>query len=259
MAIVSTSMGRLGLAERGDGNLTPLVFLHGVGSDKSAWMPQLNVLGRHRRTMAFDFPGYGESDAAMPGDEEPHDRFARAILAGLDALGIFSAHICGLSLGGVVALAMASLAPDRVASLTIADSFARHPDGSAILARSIAASADMQALAEARVPVLLAQGSDPVLARELVSVMARIPADAFRLASTAVWPADQRERAAAVRTPTLILCGREDRVTPPALSEALASLIPCAQLHWIDEAGHLPNLEQPEAFNSLLDRFLAGR
>ena len=76
-------------------------------------------------------------------DGATRDDFARAALAVLDALGIDRAHICGLSLGGVVAIAMHRLAPERCASLILADTFAVHPDGQAIHDRSVAASQAM--------------------------------------------------------------------------------------------------------------------
>ena len=249
MAKLSTRLGIIGIDEHGSGGV-PLVFLHGVGSDRSAWAPQLAYFGTTRRAIAFDDPGYGESHPARPSDEAPHDRFAAAILAALDALEIGQAHICGLSLGGVVAIALAALAPERVASLVIADSFLVHPDGPAIVDRSLAASCDMAALAQARVPVLLGPKADPSLVAELEHVMARIDPAAFRLASRAVWAADQRERATAITVPTLVICGSEDRVTPPALSEAITSAIDGARLVMIEDAGHLPNLEQAALFNT---------
>lgn len=256
MVRLSTSLGIIGFDEQGSGGV-PLVFLHGVGSDRSAWTPQLAHFGTTRRTIAVDYPGYGESDPARPSDEVSHDRFAAAIIAALDALEIGQAHICGLSLGGVVAIALAALAPRRVASLVIADSFLVHPDGSAIVERSMAASVDMAALARARVPMLLGAAADPSLVAELEQVMARIEPAAFRLASRAVWVADQRERAPAIAVPTLVICGTEDRVTPPTLSKAVASAIDGAQLVMIEASGHLPNLEQAALFNRALDRFLS--
>lgn len=256
MARIDTGLGAIGIDERGEGDALPLVFLHGVGSDKSAWAPQLTYFGRARRTIALDYPGYGESDPAAPGDAPAHDRFATAIVAALDALGVRRAHLCGLSLGGIVAIAIAHRAPERVASLIISDSFAVHPNGPAILARSLAASRDMRALAQGRVPALLAANPDPALAAELVEVMARIPADAFCLGCLAVWPADQRDRAAAITAPTLLLCGGADKVTPPALSEQLAALIGNSALIIIDGAGHLPNLERPTQFNAALKTFI---
>ena len=174
MPRVETPLGALGFAEQGvaagqRGGGTPIVFLHGVGSDKSVWRPQLNHFGRSRRAVAFDYPGYGDSDPAAAGTSR--DDYAAAILAAMDALGIAEAHVCGLSLGGVVAIAMHAAAPQRCVSLVIADSFAVHPQGRAIYDRSISASGDMRALAEARVDVLLAQRSLPATGRRRAAIM----------------------------------------------------------------------------------------
>ena len=168
------------------------------------------------------------------------------------------AHVCGLSLGGVVAIAMHHAWPRRVASLILADSFADHPDGRAIYERSLAASADLRAMAENRVDVLVAQPADPAVRSEVVETMARIDPAAYRIGAAAVWLADQRDRAAAIRVPTLVLCGAEDKVTPPALSTALARLIPGAQNETIERAGHISNLERPDEFNLLVGAFIRG-
>ncbi len=77
------------------------------------------------------------------------------------------------------------------------------------------------------------------------------------LGARAVWLADQRDRAAAINVPTLVLVGDEDVITPPALSEQLAALISGAKLEMIAGAGHLANLEQPLAFNAAIDEFLS--
>jgi len=257
MARVTTASGiGIGYDEAGGGDRTPLVFLHGVGSDKSVWRRQLERFGPDRRTIAFDYPGYGYSDPAIGGMNR--DDYATCILAAMTELQVDQAHICGLSLGGVIAIAMHHAWPRRVKSLIIADSFADHPDGQAIYDRSIAASGNMRALAEARADVLLAQPADPIVRTEVIDTMARLDPAAYVIGAEAVWLAKQRERANAIRVPTLVLCGMEDKVTPPALSQALAKLIPGAQYEPIERAGHLGNIEQPEAFNTLVNAFIRG-
>ena len=246
----------IGYDEAGDGAAIPIVFLHGVGSDKSVWHPQLAHFGTERRTMAFDYPGYGDSDPAREGMSR--DSYASAILAAMGELGIDRAHICGLSLGGVVAIAMHAAAPERISSLILADTFAVHPDGRAIYDRSLTGSTDLRAMADARVDVLLAQPADPTVRNEVVETMARIDPAAYRIGAAAVWLADQRERAEEIRVPTLVICGTEDKVTPPALSRDLAHLIRGAQNELIDGAGHLTNLERPDAFNTLVGAFIRG-
>ncbi|MES2119703.1 MAG: alpha/beta fold hydrolase [Pseudomonadota bacterium] len=244
----------LGYEEAGEGERTPLVFLHGVGSDKSVWRPQLGHFATERRTIAFDYPGYGDSDAAPAGTSR--DDYAAAILGAMDSLGVERAHVCGLSLGGVVAIAMHAAAPDRMASLILADTFAAHPDGQAIYERSLAASSDLRVLAEARVDVLLGQPADPEVRREVIETMAAIAPAAYVIGAEAVWLAHQRERVHDIRVPTLVLCGTEDKVTPPALSRELVQLIPGARLEMIEGAGHLGSLEKPDAFNTLVGAFV---
>lgn len=261
-AIAITGGARIGVLEAGVGERVPLVFLHGVGSDKSVWARQVRHFGRARRALAFDYPGYGESSFA---DAATRDDYAAAILAAMDALEIERAHVCGLSLGGVIAIAMHAAAADRCASLVLADSFAVHPDGAGITERSIAASraGSMRDFAEARADFLLAQPADPAVRAEVVETMAAIDPAAYRLGVEAVWMADQRDRAGAIRCPTLVLCGSEDRPTPPALSGELAALIPGSRIAMIPAAGHLTNLERPAEFNQAVDDFLrvieAGR
>jgi 3-oxoadipate enol-lactonase len=254
MGKVATARGRIGVEEAGSGKL-PILFLHGVGSDKSVWRPQLAHFGKSRRALALDYPGYGESELVHGATR---DDFAASMFAALDALGIERAHICGLSLGGVIALAMHAARPRRCASLVIADSFAVHPDGQGIYERSVAASRSMtmREMAEARVDVLLGRAATAELRRETVETMATIDPAAFQLGAAAVWLADQRDRARAVDCPTLILCGDEDRVTPPALSQELGVQIEDSRVKIINAAGHLANAEQPERFNAAIDRFL---
>ena len=257
MARITIDDGRaIGITERGSGGRTPIVFLHGVGSDKSVWRPQLEHFGSERRAVAFDYPGYGESDPAPEGTTR--EEFAAAILGGMRALGIPRAHVCGLSLGGVVAIAMNALEPEGCASLILADSFASHPDGQGIYDRAVASSRDLRALAEGRADVLLAQPADPAVRSEVIETMAAIDPVAYRTGADAVWLAAQEERAALIRCPTLVLCGTEDRVTPPALSTALAKLVPGAMCELIERAGHLSNLERPAEFNALVGAFIRG-
>jgi 3-oxoadipate enol-lactonase len=257
MGRVTTDLGyAIGFDEAGANSATPIVFLHGVGSDKSVWRPQLLRFAHERRAIAFDYPGYGESDPAADGTTR--DEFAAAVLSAMRYLGVDKAHLCGLSLGGVVAIAMYAQDPDRCASLILADTFVQHPEGQAIYERSVAASENMRALAEGRVDVLLAQPADSAVRSEVIETMSRIVPQAYRTGARAVWLADQRESVDAIRVPTLVLCGTEDRVTPPALSAALAKLIPGAQYEAIEQAGHLSNLERPDEFNTLVGAFVRG-
>jgi 3-oxoadipate enol-lactonase len=257
MPRVITSNGYdIGYVEAGGGSALPIVFLHGVGSDKSVWYPQLEHFGRSRRAIAFDYPGYGDSDPAPAGTTR--DDYAAAIISAMHELGVDRAHICGLSLGGVIAIAMHDADPERCASLILADTFAVHPNGPAIYERSIEGSRELAAMAEARVDVLLAQPAHPEVRREAVGTMSRIDAAAYRIGAEAVWLADQRDRAQEIRVPTLVIVGDQDLVTPVDLSTELVRLVPAARMQLIQGAGHLTNLEKPDKFNRIVDRFLGA-
>ena len=265
MGRIATAKGSIGIEDSGRRVVTedevaptPIIFLHGVGSDKSVWRPQIEHFEQKRHAIAFDYPGYGESDPAD--SEADHDDFAAAILAAMDRHAIERAHICGLSLGGVVAIALHHAAADRCASLIIADSFAVHPDGRGIFNRSVKASRamTMRELADDRTEVLLSPNAADPLRDEVVATMSEINPDAYRVGARAVWLADQRERLAAIAVPTLVIVGSEDRITPPMLSRDLVSRIAGAQLIEIAGAGHLTNIERPAAFNAAIDQFLAS-
>jgi 3-oxoadipate enol-lactonase len=255
MGSVVTSRGRIGIAVKEGGADTAILFLHGVGSTKEVWRPQLDHFGGQHTAIAIDYPGYGESEFRAGATR---DDFARAAVAALDAMGVERAHICGLSLGGVVAIALHALAPDRCASLILADTFAVHPDGRAIYERSVAGSADMRAFAEARVDALLASPADPAVRSKVIETMASINPEAYRIGAEAVWLADQRDRVPEIAVSTLIVCGEEDRPTPPELSRELHQLIPHSRLEMIANAGHLTNLERPTDFNRIVEEFISG-
>ncbi|MEO7365919.1 MAG: alpha/beta fold hydrolase [Sphingomicrobium sp.] len=255
MARVITANGMaVGVDEAGGGAALPILFLHGVGSEKSVWKPQLEHFGASRRAIALDYPGYGESDPAPAGTTR--DDFAAAMFAALDAMATERAHVCGLSLGGVIAIAMHAMAPERCASLILADTFAIHPDGRAIYDRSVTASEAMGELAAARTPALLAPGASEELHHGVRETMSGIDPQAFRIGAEAVWLADQRGRVANIRLPTLVLVGAQDMVTPPELSQQLAESIVGAELHVLAGAAHLPNIERPDDFNSAIQLFI---
>src|SRR4029453_13014617 len=150
-------------------------------------------------------------------------------------------------------------AAGRCASLIIADSFAVHPGGQAIYDRSVAAShtMTMRALAEAGSGVLRGSAATDELRAEVIDTMAAIDPVAYRIGAEAVWLADQRDRAAAIGVPPLILFGGEDGIPPPALSEELARIVAGSRLERISYAGHLANAEQPQAFNMAIESFLS--
>ncbi|MEJ7654310.1 MAG: alpha/beta fold hydrolase, partial [Chloroflexia bacterium] len=107
---------------------SPVVFLHGVGSDRSVWREQLDRFGEYHRALALDFRGHGESDVPPLGSID-RAAFAADVAAAVGELQLGPVHLVGLSMGGVVALETYSRFPELVRTLTLADSFARFPAG----------------------------------------------------------------------------------------------------------------------------------
>jgi 3-oxoadipate enol-lactonase len=245
---------QIGYNERGAGDT--LIFLHGVGSDKSVWDRQLEYFAPRWRAIALDYPGYGES--SLPERGLDRASLAAYVLGALDALNVDTAHVVGLSMGGVIALELALRVPARLRSLVLADTFAWHPDARAIMERTRAALATvtMREFAEQRVDLLLAPGATPDLRAEVIETMARIDKRTYAWASAAVWTPDYRADLVRIELPALVLVGEHDRPTPPALSEALQAGLPSARLQLIDGAGHIANIDQPTAFNTAIEDFL---
>lgn len=238
---------------RGPAAAPVLLFLNSIGCDRHLWERQVAVLNAGFRCLTFDARGHGESDA--PDGDYTIAQLAQDALAVMDAAGARTAHICGLSLGGIVAQQLAIGAPDRVVSLTLANTASR-----------IGSFESWQA----RRQLVIAEG----LASIADMAMERFFSEAFRTAQPEV-VADQRARLLAgsargyagccaalrdadlsaelwrIAAPTLVIGGELDVSTLPDQAAALVAAIPGAALK-ILPAAHLSNLEQPEAFTAAL-------
>ncbi len=255
MARIATPQGHIGYTEAGSG--PALVFLHGVGSDKRVWAEQIAHFSPHYRAIAFDYPGYGESDLSAVPLGRPE--IAAALWAALTALGVERAHLVGLSMGGVIALEMWRQGAARIASLTLADTFAWHPQADMLVKRSHDAiqTMTMRAFAEARVGGLLGPHATEASRAAVIEQMGGIDKGTYHWSTLAVWTPDDRADLPAIALPTLVLVGEHDHVTPLALSETLAAGIAGARLVVLPDAGHISNLDNPAAFAAAIDAFLA--
>lgn len=224
-----------------------IVFLHGVGSDATAWAPQLNASPLGLR-LAFDMPGYRGS-ASHPTQDAAV--LAQLVLSSIPA-SVQRIHLVGLSLGAIVAAHAAAQAPARISSLTLASGFLRYPDGAAVADKACqAATFGMATLAAARVNRLLAS-PPPAQKAQVIATMASIPVAAYQRMSHAVWTADLTAVAPLIQAPTLVMTGAADAVTPPTLGRELADCIPGARFVLVPDASHLLNLDAPAAFNDLV-------
>jgi 3-oxoadipate enol-lactonase len=238
------------------GSGPPIVFLHGVGSNRQTWRAQLEGFSATQTAVAIDARGYGGSWTKP--DTVSMARFAADTAAVIQAVGLGRAHVCGLSMGGIVALHLWRDHPQVVLSLVLADSWAWHPAAAAGQDARLAAidANDMASLARTRMPAVYGPGAAPLLVRRGVETFASLDKSVYRAASADLWGVDMRSVASSVTVPTLVLVGEHDAIAPPHLSRELAGLIPGAQLVVIPDAGHLPNEENPAAFNHAIRTFL---
>jgi 3-oxoadipate enol-lactonase len=236
----------------------------GWGGDHSAWAFQVAALAADFDVIALDNRGAGQSDA-------PDTRYTIAGMADdvvglMDQLGVRHAHICGASMGGMIAQELALRHPERVLSLQlhcttagvdrygqlVIDNFLR-----------VKARGDREEFARFALPWLLSRNTfaerpDFVDAWILKAVEYAFPTSLTGLSrqSEAIRAHDTRDRLPSLRVPTLITTGSEDILVPPSASVDLHALIPGSELARIPDAGHMHFIEQPAAFNEICLDFL---
>jgi pimeloyl-ACP methyl ester carboxylesterase len=252
------------MEERGDGEA--LALIHGVGANRRVWHRVVERMASNARVIAIDIPGFGDSPPRGPGFEidEVADRVAAALLARTGE----PFHLIGHSLGGAVALKVASRHAADVRSLVLAAPAGFAPR-SAALARTLGfASAGFLASRRMVGPPL---SESPVARRALlwgaVADGGRLRADDARLmieasgqatrvrqAIEAVVALDLRTILEAVAAPVGLLWGERDRVVPVATGRRLLAIRPEAPLEVIPGAGHVPQLERPDEFIAALQR-----
>ncbi len=227
----------------------PVLFLPGLLCDARLWRDQVAALSADHACLVADLT-QDDAIAAMVARTlaDAPDRFA----------------LCGLSMGGYVALALMRAAPGRVARLCLMDTRARpdtpdqarHRRGLMAMTRGNRFNGVTSRL----LPSLLHPDrvADEALAGEVMLMAARVGKAAFLRQQTAILNrADSRPHLAAIAVPTWVLVGEADQLTPPELSREMAAAIPGARLALIADAGHLPPMEQPEATTALLREWLS--
>ena len=260
-AAKKTRDGRFGYEAAGDPASKPLVFLHGIGGAARAWRGQLEFFGDRYRAIAWDMPGYGSS-APLPAVSIA--TLADALRNFLHQVGATKPIIVGHSIGGMIVQQLLAKSPDIPAAVVLAQTspaFGK-PDGdwqkSFIDARlgPLDRGETMVSLAPTLVRDLV--GNDPdaggmELARDC---MAAVPEATYRATMLALLGFDQRNALKDIAVPTLVLSGSKDKNAPAPMMAKMASYIPSATYVELEGAGHLVNLERPDAFNSALDHFL---
>jgi 3-oxoadipate enol-lactonase len=251
---VATVLGRVAYRRTdATGRLPVLLLLHGAAVTSASWAPQARALSSVCDVVLVDLPGHGASDP-LPGRVTIED-MARAVARVLDGAGIAGATVCGHSLGGMVAQVLAHRHADRVRSLVLAETaigVRTTPAERAATALTgwllTRGRVSMQALARISAR---SYGTTSRSRAYLLAEMPRMDRESFR----AVWGAIERYDGLAhlsrIACPTWVVVGGANRRTHRQARLTAAS-VPGAELVEIDGAGHLLNLDRPEAFDALL-------
>jgi 3-oxoadipate enol-lactonase len=232
---------------------------HSLACRLEMWDEEVRRLSERFTVLAYDSRGHGESGA--PAFPYTLDLIADDIRGLLDHLGVAKTHWVGLSMGGVFGLHAALRHPGRFASMVLADTSSRlSPEGIQAFKDRVAVvkAGGMEAMVE---PTLKRWFKDSFRAKS-PALMARVaqwirttPVDGYIGTSAAIPTIDATARLGEIRVPCLALVGADDIAMPVAFSQVLAKGLPDCRLEVIPDAGHLSNLEQPEAFNRALDHF----
>jgi len=253
-------VGSLPVAYEQAGSGPALVLLHGFTHDSRAWRPQLESLADRFTVIAWDAPGAGQSP-------DPPETFGIGdwadCLAGLlDAIGVDSAHIVGLSWGGLLAQEFYRRHPGRVQSLVLADTYAGwkgslpEPLPEERLAACLRdASLPPAEFVPRYLPGMFSESPRPDVRDELGRIMSAFHPLGFRLMATALARADTRDLLPTIRVPTLLIWGDADARSPMAVAHQLRDAIPGARLAVIPGAGHVSNLEDPARFDAQVRDF----
>lgn len=252
--------------DQGSTDLVPFLFLHAAPYHRAMWAKQADALEGKARFLALDARGLSPGSAPPPAYLLEH--LVDDVLALLDQRGIGNCILCGLSLGGYVALRLSQRAPERVRGLLLANTQAASDGNEAKLGRAEALrilwTRGKETFADAQ---LKRQLSPQTFATrpDLVSKLRAMITGASMEGLTACMVAlatrtDLVSHLPQIQVPTTVVVGADDIITPPAAASALAAGIPNAKLAILPGAGHLSNLEAEAAFNqSLLELLTRAR
>ena len=236
-----------------------VVFVNSLGSDLRIWDGVVDALAAARiGAVRYDLRGHGLSDLGTPPNRM--DAHIDDLAALMDHLGIARATVCGISVGGMIALGLSHRLPQKVGGLILCCT--GHLIGAADIWNARIATVEQGGVA-AIVDAVLQRWFSPAarekgggafaLARNMLS---RTNAAAYAATCRALRDADLTEAARAVGVPTLCVAGEFDSSTPPELVETLSGLVPGSQYRVIANAGHLPCLERPDELAGLILNFL---
>ncbi|MBA3243930.1 MAG: alpha/beta fold hydrolase [Actinobacteria bacterium] len=251
------SASSLAFEDRGEG--PAVVLVHGHPFDRSMWAPQQEPLGRSFRVIAPDLRGYGQSPATS--GTVTMRQLASDVEALLDDLGVESAAVVGLSMGGLVAMELAIASPDRWWALGLVATTAEPVTEAERRERLAMAEAlereGMQPLADAMGERLFGPGCAQDVVDGIVKMMrANNPQGAAAALRGRAERPDYRLGLAALEIPAFVCAGTHDAWSTEAVTQALIDCLNAPTSLLLPKIGHLPNLESPDVFNRELLRFL---
>ncbi len=258
------STPRIAYSVSGSKEAPMLVFVNGLGGAQAAFLHQVRHFSTSRRVLTYDHRGIGQSDVV---DAASHMAdFAADLIRLLDELDVESADFVGLSFGGRVLLQLVAGWPERVRRLVIGGTSAGgelHEPGEGNTHRTLRAArgGTEEDWAVHIAPLLFGRNyceQHPDRLRSLARWKARYPTDPVALdRQWEAWDSfDLGDQLAEIRCPVLILHGTDDRLSPMVNAERLADHLPNAELQFMDDVGHSPNVEAPVAFNASIEGFL---
>ncbi|HCV44422.1 MAG TPA: alpha/beta hydrolase [Bacteroidetes bacterium] len=249
--------------EVGNPSGMPVVFVHGFPFSHVMWTPQLDVVGKHHRAIAYDVRGHGDSYVGT--GQYTMEGHVDDLVALLDHLQIQKAVIVGLSMGGYIALRALERNPERFRAAVLCDTRSEADGNEGKLKRFTAINAikrDGSAVfADGFVKIVFAPTTvqeNPQIVEQIRSIISRT--SDLSIAGTQLALATRTDTTASlahIKIPTLILVGELDVTTPPSDSQSMHKLIAGSELHIVPHAAHVSNLENPGFFNERLLAFLS--
>jgi 3-oxoadipate enol-lactonase len=244
---------RLACRLDGHADLPALIFINSLGCDLRMWDNQAAALSPLFRIVRYDMRGHGRSD--VPSEPATMEQLGQDLLAVLDHFQIHRVSVCGISLGGMVALWLAALHPERVDHAVFANTAARIGSDESWSARiELVRAGGMAAVRDMVLSRFLSErfrALRPDLAVKLGSMLEATNPLGYIAACAALRDADLRDLVPRIRVPSLIIAGELDESTPPEQAAELQEAIRGSELVMI-KAAHLSNIEQPQLFNASL-------
>ncbi|MEL6215989.1 MAG: alpha/beta hydrolase, partial [Pseudomonadota bacterium] len=246
------------ISYRVKGNGAPLFFLHGLNGSSKSWIQQFCAFGDQYRVIAWDAPGYIESDVVSP-DVDTYADVARDLL---DHLDVGDAMIIGHSMGGVVAGRFAHRHKDKTSRLVLSCSHYGNaePPNTPLAEKYSRRIDELQSMTRAdygqlRASKILPPSTQAHVKDAIAEMASDARQDGLRAAGTMVQNADNRSALSTLQMPCLIISADCDTVVPPSRTQTLLDAIPNAAHVELRGLGHAPYLEDPSAFNTAIQQF----